>query len=165
MDYNGSNFLREDTGLSLLEVLVSLLISGIIAGFVLSQAINQYRLANSILAESEMNYALLRAGQVLALAVQEGEKIVWKNDTLIITYGLNRKQVSDSYYLADKDFDGNYDLYREHLAVPNPVATGLTAFSCKQINQGLWEISLKAGCKEKETGWERIVKQKCLQRE
>ncbi len=150
----------KDLGLTLLEVLLSLVITGIIASIVLTFYISQYRLVNQVMTKTELNYSLLRAGQVLTSAVKIGEKVEWTGKVLRISYYQGEKAFLDTYYLADKDLDGISDLYREHLAVPNPVASGVTFFNCIELNKGFWEISLRAGEGVDEVYWERKVKQK-----
>ncbi|NLO98396.1 MAG: prepilin-type N-terminal cleavage/methylation domain-containing protein [Peptococcaceae bacterium] len=150
-----------DRGLTLLEILLSLLILGVIAGIILHTFIGQYRLVRHVSLRSEINYSLLRAGVVLTSAVNLGQKVVWQNNALIVTYWKGRYKYTDSYYLADKNFDGKIDLYCEHLGVPNPVVTGLTGFYCQEVGPGLWKISLEADCGMQKARWERIIRQKC----
>ncbi|HHV63646.1 MAG TPA: prepilin-type cleavage/methylation domain-containing protein [Peptococcaceae bacterium] len=150
----------KDFGLTLLEVLLSLVLTGVIAGIVLLFFINHYQLANELKLKSEREYALLRAGQVLASAVQGAERITWNNGVLTVSYRQEEQMIEDKYYLADKDWNGILDLYREHLTVPNPVASGLNAFNCFELQKGLWRISLQAGEGKEAVYWERIIKQK-----
>jgi hypothetical protein len=150
----------KDLGLTLLEVLLSLIITGIVMSVVLNFYISHYRLVKHVMSKTELNYSLLRAGQVLTSAVKIGEKVEWTGKVLKITYKQGEKEFCDSYYLADKNFDEISDLYREHLAVPNPVVTGVTFFNCIELDQGFWEISLRAGEGVDEVYWKRKVKQK-----
>lgn len=153
----------KDLGLTLMEVLLSLVITGIMVSVILTLYIKQYRLASQFMLKTELNYALLRAGQVLTSAVKAGEKVEWSGQVLRISYHQGDKRFVDTFYLADKDSNGIVDLYRVHQAVPNPVASGLTEFSCNEIQKGLWGINLRAGEGEKEISWERKVRQKiCL---
>lgn len=147
-------------GLTLLEVLLSLVITGVIAAVVLTFSSAHYRLASQVKAKSELDYALFRAGQVLTAAVSSGEKVKWTGKVLSVTSRQEGKIVVDTYYLADKDLDGIPDLYRERLGVPNPIASRLTAFTCTELKRGLWKISLRAGEKGTGVDWERIVRQR-----
>ncbi|MGI6449527.1 MAG: prepilin-type N-terminal cleavage/methylation domain-containing protein [Desulfitobacteriia bacterium] len=159
--WKGKRLQDRERGLTLLEVLLSLVLTGVIAGVVLMFYISHYRLAVQVRTESELEYSLVRAGQVLASAVRSGNRINWSKGILTISYRqVDEKVIEDQYYLADKDLNGIQDLYREHLNVPNPIASGLSAFTCTEIQKGLWKISLKAREGEKEICWERIVKQK-----
>jgi len=152
--------IKRAEGLTLLEVLLSLVIAGIVVGMVLTLYMQNYRLAEDLMIKTEIDYALLRAGQVLTSAVQAGEKVEWTGDVLKVTDVQDDKTVVDLYYLADKDADGIVDLYREHLSVPNPVISGLLEFSCREINEKLWEIRIRAGQRGRESSWERTVRQK-----
>lgn len=144
----------------MLEVLLSIVITGVLVGTVLTLYIQNYRLAEDLMIKTEIDYALLRAGQVLTSAVQAGEEVEWTGNTLKVTDIRDDMTVVDLYYLADKDGDGIVDLYREHLSVPNPVISGLLEFSCREISEKLWEIRIRAGQRGKESCWERTVRQK-----
>ncbi|NLL52237.1 MAG: type II secretion system protein [Peptococcaceae bacterium] len=156
-----SNIFSVDKGLTLLEIILSLVILGIIAGIVLQFFVSQYRLVQNVAASSEINYSLLRAGEVLTSAVNVSERVVWQNNTLIVTYKTVQNKYTDYYYLADKDFDGKLDLYREHLGVPNPIASALINFDCREVSPGLWAIKLEACYGKQNAEWERYVRQKC----
>jgi prepilin-type N-terminal cleavage/methylation domain-containing protein len=151
---------KNDAGMTLLEVLVSLVIIGIIIEMVLPFWLEQIHLAEAVAVKTEQDFMFLRAGQVLTSAVREGEVVTWTNDRLCVTHHDKQQIVVDSYYLADKDLDGIQDLYRERLGVPNPVASGLKKFTCAQIEGNLWLITLKAGQGAKEVSWERKIRQR-----
>lgn len=157
------NTRKSEIGITLLEVMLSLVITGIIVSIVLTIYISQYRLNLDVAEGSERDYSLLRAGQVIGTAIMTSEKVVWTGKELYVTYHQEGKVIKDSYYLADKDHDGINDLYREHLAVPNPVVSGLTVFNCLEVNKGLWLISISAVNHENKSTWERKVRQRiCL---
>ncbi|NLI91855.1 MAG: type II secretion system protein [Peptococcaceae bacterium] len=151
---------KKDCGMTLLEVLLSLVITGIIVSIILPLYTNQYRLSKEIACKAETDFTLLRAGQVLTSAVQEGIHVEWKGEKLFVTFQQSGKTIVDSFYLADKDRDGILDLYREHLGVPNPVVSGLKGFNCSVISDKLWRISLLAVQEGKEVSWERKVRQR-----
>ncbi|RJE48367.1 MULTISPECIES: prepilin-type N-terminal cleavage/methylation domain-containing protein [unclassified Dehalobacter] len=149
---------QNDKGFTLLEVLVSLVITGIVAAMVLQLYISQYRMAKELMADADLSFAAVRAGQVVTAAVSTAESVVWTGKVLRISYLENGKAVTDSYYLADKDFNGVPDLYREHLGVPNPVASKICEFQCTGVMDGLWQISLTAAQAEKTVYWQRTVR-------
>ncbi len=146
--------------MTLLEVLLSLVLTGIIMGMVLTQFISHYRLFKSLMTQAELDYSLLRGGQVLTAAVRTGQEVEWKDEILRVTRIQDEKPVVDLYYLADKDHNGVLDLYREHLSVPNPVVSGLTDLRCMKIEEGLWEICLEARLGDIKTNWKRSVRQR-----
>lgn len=156
--YRKSNH-EKDRGITLLEVLISLVITGVIVSVVLTFYISQYRLNGEVMVGAEWNYSLVRSGQVLASAIRSGEVVEWTDKGLQITYHSEGRVIKDIYYLADKDFDGTVDLYREHLAVPNPIASGLKAFSVTEIKKGLWLINLEATDGKNKASWVRKVRQ------
>lgn len=144
--------------MTLLEVLLSLVIIGILIPMILSLYNNQYRLLRNISDKADLEYSVLRAGQVLTTAVKEGEEIQWQNNILQITHRQDTKIITDLYYIADKDGDLVYDLYRQRLNTPNPVVSGITELNCLEIEEGLWLINVKASKGESEVNWERIVR-------
>jgi len=150
---------KNDFGVTLIEVLISLVIIGVIASVVLSFYLGQYRLNQNIISETELDYSLVRAGQVLAAAIRSAEGIRWDGKNLEITYCYNGEKITDIFYLADKDKNGIQDLYREHLTVPNPVASGLTVFKVKELKKGFWQISLEAEDSKKKRKGTRKVRQ------
>ncbi|RNC29287.1 MAG: hypothetical protein AWM53_00640 [Candidatus Dichloromethanomonas elyunquensis] len=146
--------------MTLLEILLSLVITGIIVPIILALYINQSRVIKDIAYKEEMDFTLLRAGQVLTSAVQDGEKVEWTGQKLMVSHQQDGRMIVDIFYLADKDLDGILDLYRERLNVPNPVASGLKEFTCVEIGEGLWKINLRANQQGKEVSWERKVRQR-----
>lgn len=152
--------IKRDEGLTLLEVLLSIVMAGLVVCMVLNLYIQNYRLAEDLQVKTELDYALLRAGQVLTAAVEAGEKVEWTGSVLQVTDIQDNDTIVDLYYLADKDADGIVDLYREHLSVPNPVVSGLAELNCIEIDEKLWEITIRAERRGRECVWERTVRQK-----
>jgi len=148
-----------ETGLTLLEVLVSLAITAVITVLVLDQATAHFRLTKNVQEDSEACFALLRAGEVLASAVKNSEKVDWNGYALTVVYVLEQKRFTDLYYVSDKDFDGCKDLYREHLGVPNPVVSGITGLHCAESGENLWQIRIEAAQGQKVKVWDRKVRQ------
>lgn len=146
-----------------MEVLVALSMTAAIAGLVLTVYSSHYRLAKNVLLATELNYSLLRSGQVVASAVRTADTVQWDGKILKVSSTVSGKAEVDSYYLADKNHDGQIDLYRERQAVPTPIATGLTGFTCAVAGTGLWKINLTAGENTQTISWERVVKQKLCQ--
>ncbi|AFV01451.1 hypothetical protein UNSWDHB_2139 [Dehalobacter sp. UNSWDHB] len=149
---------QNDKGFTLLEVLVSLVITGIIAAMVFQLYISQYRMAKGLMADADLSFAAVRAGQVLTAAVSTAESVAWAGKVLRINCLEDGKIITDSYYLADKDFNGVLDLYREHLGVPIPVVSRICEFHCTGVREGLWQISLTAAQAERAVYWQRTVR-------
>ncbi|KUO58793.1 MAG: hypothetical protein APF84_10290 [Gracilibacter sp. BRH_c7a] len=151
---------RIDKGITLLEVLLSLIIIGLIVDLVLNLYLDQYRLLSEVKQKAELRFVVFRAGQVLTSAVTKAEKVTWVNgDTLLVEYQ-GEYQLTDSYYLDDKDRDGNMDLYRHHLGVSNPVVTGVTEINVLEVRKGLWEIHLQASHGSLKCDWYKKVRQR-----
>lgn len=145
--------------MTLLEVLVSLLIAGILAAIVLRMYISQYGSAKNVLLQSDITFSLVRAGEVLTAAVTSADNVEWTGSELLITNNQNGVTITDSYYIADKDLNGITDLYREHLNVPSPIASRLTKLNCRNIQDELWEIIIIAEEGQTTLCWERTMRQ------
>ncbi len=152
-----------DQGLTLLEVLLSLMITGVIVVMVFSIYLPQYRLLNETTSKAEAQFVLLKAGQVLASALSTADTITWTGSTLRVTARHAGKVNNDSYYLADKDHNGKLDLYRERLGVPTPIVTGLKEFHAVQNHNGLWTITVTADSNIKTHKLEKKVRQRLWQ--
>ncbi len=152
---------QRDKGITLLEVLLSLIITVIIVNMVLSLYLDQYRLISEVRQKAELRYAVFKAGQVLTSAITKAEELSWINgDTLVTKYLQGEYLITDYYYLDDKDADGNLDLYRKHFGVSNPIATGLTEISVLEERKGLWEIRLIASKGSQRSEWVKKVRQR-----
>lgn len=152
---------QRNKGITLLEVLLSLVITGIIVNMVLSLYLDQYRLISEVRQKAELRYTVFKAGQVLTSAITKAEKVSWINgDTLVTKYLQGDYLITDSYYLDDKDADGNSDLYRKHFGVSNPIVTGLTEISVLEERRGLWEIRLIASKGSQRSEWVKKVRQR-----
>lgn len=152
---------KTDKGITLLEVLLSLIITGIIVNLVLNLYLDQYRLLTEVRQKAELRFAVFKAGQVLTSAITKAQKVTWINgDTLLTEYLQGENLITDSFYLDDKDGDGNHDLYRKHLGVTNPIVTGVNEMSLLEVREGLWEIQLKASQGSQESIWIKKVRQR-----
>ena len=155
---------KRDRGITLLEVLLSLVITGIIVNMVLSLYLDQYRLITEVRQKAELRFAVFKADQVLTSAITKAEKVSWVNgDTLLTRYLQGEYLITDYYYLDDKDGDGKQDLYRRHLGVSNPIVTGLTEMNLLEVMEGLWQIDLKASFGSQESESIKKVRQRICQ--
>lgn len=154
---------QKDIGLTLLEVLISLIITSIIVGTALLFFTSHYRLIQGIRIDCDLGYSLLRSGQVLSSVISSANEVTWTGKNLGVSYEYEGQLITDTYYLADKDYNGILDLYREHMNVPNPIAAGLTGFTCTELSKGVWQVKLRAADKGKEVCWERIIRQRTVQ--
>jgi len=134
-----------DQGLTLLEVLLSLIMASVIVAMVLNLYLPQYRLLKETMIKAEVQFSLLRAGQVLTAAISTAHTVNWNANTLEITSVREGTATKDYFYLADKDHNGIVDLYREHLGVPNPIVSGLQEIKAVQNEKGLWTVTVIAG--------------------
>ncbi len=155
---------NRDRGITLLEVLLSLVITGIIVNMVLSLYLDQYRLLTEVRQKAELRFAVFKANQVLTSAITKSEEISWINGhTLLTRYLQGEYLITDYYYLDDKDGDGTQDLYRRHLGISNPIVTGLTEMSVQEVVKALWQIDLKASFGSQECESTKKVRQRICQ--
>lgn len=150
-----------EKGITLLEVLIALVIVGIIVSLILRLFVDQLRFSSEFRTRMELQYSITRAVQVLTDEIKKAREIEWsESGKLKLTLCSENGFYDDFFYIADKDFDGRPDLYREHFSVPNPVATGIKELSCREVKNGLWEITLRAGGKNQEITWNTLIRQR-----
>ncbi|ADY56226.1 hypothetical protein Sgly_1930 [Syntrophobotulus glycolicus DSM 8271] len=140
---------QSDKGLTLIEVITSLLIISILASLALGIYIGKYKAFFELKNGLEKKYALFRGAQVIKESIRTAEKIEWSERGVLKIYQADQNPsipidqvIPDKFYIDDKDHDGRTDLYKEHLGVSNPVATGLGRIACKEVGLELWEVRL-----------------------
>lgn len=137
----------KNRGFTLLEILLALVIIGIMTGMLLHFYIQEYRASLDLEKKAELQFALLRANQVLELAVRTAGAINFSADEGLAVTPVsvhNPGAGCDFFFVADKDGDGKNDLYRKHLGITNPVVTGITSIDCREIKPGLWQLTIEA---------------------
>lgn len=150
INFTGEKRVKRSDGFTLIEVVASLLIISVMASLGLSIYMGKYRSFFETKKELEQGYALYRGLQAISEAIRSAENIEWLEIGVLIIYQMdedtpagNAGQVMpDKFYIDDKDHDGKTDLYKEHLGVPSPIATGLGQIRCKEESPGLWEVKL-----------------------
>ena len=154
-------------GMTLLEVLAALVIFVMLVGVGARLLPDTWQSIKSLNDRLELQYALLTGGQTVAKAVRGAQEVEWaRKGVLKILPGSNSpgkivpESERDSFYIDDKDKNGVSDLYREHLKVANPVATGIVSIECRERAPGLWEIKLMGRKGKVELEWETLINQK-----
>lgn len=151
---------KSTAGMTLLEVLFALLISGIFLSTALYFLVGQWRAAKDLKDRLEVQYALVSAGKTVSDAIRTAQGIRWVEPGILKVSPPETVFTPDRYYLDDKDFDGIIDLYCEHLNVPNPVASRITAWECKEVEPGLWQVRLQASQGSQQVEWEGLIRQR-----
>lgn len=149
-----------DWGFTLVEVLVSLTVIGIILAFSLRLFADQWRITQEVKDRMEAHFAVLNAGRTVLDDIRGAKTVVWDNKgTLnILPWGKGASQ--EIYYIADKDSDGIKDLYLEHKGVPNPVASRMISWNCTKGEAGLWTVTLQAQVGRQTVNWEGVSRQR-----
>jgi len=160
-NYNNVGGTRDNSGFTLWEVLLALVLAGIMLSLALRLMTEQWRISRELKAQLEVQYAVLVAGQEVSKAIRSADTVEWAAPAVlrVLPWPDSETPTVDSYYVADKDRDGVSDLYREHLKVPNPMASYITVFNCTEVEPGLWQVSIKARIGTQEATWEGKVRQ------
>jgi prepilin-type N-terminal cleavage/methylation domain-containing protein len=156
------NKLPENRGFTLLEVLAALLISCSILALGLDLLSAQWRGSRDIRNRQEIQYALASAGETLCTAVRSAQTVeCLAPGVLAVTpWPESGYLQADLYYIADKDHDGVTDLYCEHLNVPNPVVSRITALICTEVETDLWQITLQAEMNHQQAVWQTLIRRR-----
>jgi prepilin-type N-terminal cleavage/methylation domain-containing protein len=155
---------RED-GFTLLEVLSALLITGIFLLSALSLFEEQWKGARILKGQLEAHYAVMSAGKTISDEIRRAKKVEWVNETcelevLPMPDEANPIPTQDSYFIADLDRDGTKDFYWRHLGVSQPIASYLTSWESREVEPGLWDVSLKAIANGQKAMWRLVIRQR-----
>lgn len=152
-----------DSGFTLTEVILALLITGILLAVSLRFFSEQWRSGQALRERMEAHYAVMNAGRTVLDAIREAESVQWApTGTLTVSPG-GQVSYSDQYYIADKDYDGVKDLYRFHKGAHNPVVSGIIDWTCSKGDSGLWTITLKGKIGSQTVEWQGFIRQRATQ--
>lgn len=148
----------DQSAFTLMEVLFALIISGIFLSLALRLLTTQWRSAIETKRQMELQYCVMVGGRTVVDAIRSAKRVEM-NDGVLKVEAWDAKGViyKDSYYIADKDYDGIKDLYCEHENVPNPVVSRINNFSCEEAEPGLWYVRLQAVWGKQKATWETAV--------
>lgn len=151
-----------DEGLTLLEVLVALVISGIFLVTSLNLLTEQWRGSKELKQHLEIQYAVTTAGDKVVDAIRSAQKVEWSppGTLKVLPWPDSGNLTEDYYYIADKDYDGVKDLYCVHLNEPNPIASRITFWECQEVEPGLWKVYLEASISGQKVRWSTLVRQR-----
>jgi len=154
-----------ERGLTLMEVLFALLISGIFLVLALRLLTEQWRGASLLKNHLEAHYFAMTAGRTVSDVIRMAQAVEWTPETGVL-YVLplpddsNLTPSQDSYFVSDLDHDGTRDLYWRHLGTSQPVASYITGWECVEVEQGLWEIFLRTRVEDQTVIWKSMVRQR-----
>lgn len=154
-----------ESGLTLMEVLFALLITGIFLTMALRFLTDQWRGARSLKNHLEAHYSVMTAGRTVSDVIRRAETVEWVPDpgvlkVLPLPEDANLTPSLDTYFVSDLDHDGTSDLYWRHLGASQPLASYVTGWECVEVEPGLWEIILQASVKEQTVIWRSMIRQR-----
>lgn len=154
---------RDAQGFTLLETLAALLISGIFLAMSLRLLNEQWRSQVEQKRHLEVEYSVMNSGRCVSDAIRAAKEVQFSRDGVLQVVSwdaLHGSLETDKYYIADKDQDGVQDLYREHLGEPNPVASRISGFACREVAARVWKIELTARWGEDKALWSTLIFQR-----
>lgn len=162
---SNSGELPNERGLTLLEVLFALLISGIFLIAAMRCLTDQWRGAYSLKNHLEGHYAALTVGKTISDVIRMAKTVEWVEGigvlkVLPLPDDTNLAPTLDSYFIDDLDQDGVKDLYWKHAGVSQPLASYLTSWECMEVEPGLWDIRLEVSLDGQVIMWHGVVRRR-----
>lgn len=156
---------ESERGLTLLEVLLALLISGIFLVTSMRLLTDQWRGARTLKNHLEAHYAVMTAGKTISDVVRMAKTVEWVNDSGVLKVlpmpeDGNLIPTLDTYSIGDLDLDGTKDLYWKHLGISEPLASFITRWECAEVEPGLWEVFLQANVNGQIVTWRSVTRQR-----
>ena len=156
---------HSEQGLTLMEVLFALLISGIFLMIAMHLLTDRWRGSRALKNHLEAHYAVMTAGKTVSDAIRMAKTADWTTDSKVLKVlplpdYANPQPTLDSYFIDDLDCDGKKDLYWKHSGVPQPVASYITGWKCVEVEPGLWEIFLQANVDGQIVTWQSAIRQR-----
>jgi len=110
---------QSERGLTLLEVLLALLISGIFLVISLRLLTDQWRGARALKNQLEAHYSVMTAGKTASDAIRMAKTVEWVKDSGVLRVlpmpdPTNLVPTLDTYFMDDLDQNGTKDLYWRH---------------------------------------------------
>lgn len=161
-----------ERGLTLLEVLLALAISGIFLVTAMRFLTDQWRGARTLKNHSEAHYAVMTAGKTVSDAIRMAQTVEWVKDPGVLKVSpmsddANPLPSLDSYFVDDKDLDGTKDFYWKHLVIlqpvasfTQPVASYISRWECTEVEPGLWDVFLEASVDGQIVTWRSVIRQR-----
>lgn len=154
-----------ERGLTLMEVLFALLISGIFLMTAMRFLTDQWRGARSLKNHLEAHYAVMTAGKTVSDVIRMAKTVEWVKDTAVLKVlpmpdEANLAPTLDYYFIDDLDHDRIKDLYWKHLGISQPVASYITKWKCVEVEPGLWDVLLEASVDAQIATWRGVVRRR-----
>jgi len=136
---------KADCGLTLLEVILALAITGVFLTVTMRLLVEQRSDSAQLKDLLDAQYALTTSQRIVTEAIRSAQVVEWKDDGLEVRewYSTNISR----YFVDDRNRDGIYDLYIWYdISQPggvNPLVSGVVAWKCTDHGNGLWEIYLE----------------------
>lgn len=152
-------------GLTLLEVLFALVISGILLMTSMRLMTDQWRGARALKNYLEAHYSVMTAGNAVSDAIRKAKTVEWVSDAGVLRVlpmpeYADPVPTLDAYFIADLDGDGTKDLYWRHLGVSQPLASNISQWKCREVEPRLWEVSLQSSVVGQVVSWLTVIRQR-----
>lgn len=149
-------------GLTLMEVLFALVISGILLMTSMRLMTDQWRGARALKNHLEVHYSVMTAGNTVSDAIRMAKTVEWVKDSGVLRVlpmpdDANPVPTLDSYFMDDLDRDGTKDLYWRHLGVSQPLASYTSKWECTEVEPGLWDVFLEASVDGQSATWRGAI--------
>lgn len=157
-------FLTE-SGLTLLEVILALLISSVLLITSMRLVSDQWQGARALKNHLEAHYFVMTAGETVCAAIRKAETVEWVKDSgelrvLPMPEDADPLPTLDSYFIDDLDRDRTKDLYWKHLGVALPMASYITKWECTEVEPGLWQVFVQSSVGEQVVSWKSVIRQR-----
>ena len=154
-----------ECGLTLLEVIFSLVISGILLITSMRFLTDQWQGARTLKNHLEAHYFVMTAGETVSAAIRRAETVVWVKDSeelrvLPMPEDANPVPTLDSYFIDDLDRDRTKDLYWKHSGIAQPLASYISKWECMEVEPGLWKVFLQSSVDDQVVSWRSVIRQR-----
>ncbi|HEX3014936.1 MAG TPA: prepilin-type N-terminal cleavage/methylation domain-containing protein [Desulfobacteria bacterium] len=142
-------------GFTLVEVLAAMTIMLIVVGSAVQMLGWQTRLMTQTRRQVDTLQSVRAAGTLIEREIRAAKSVSAPNPgTLQIVQ--NDDEIV-YFYVADKDYNGVKDVYRETKNVPAPIASFIDNVNFSQVSAGEWEVTIFANENGVENTWQMIV--------
>lgn len=154
-----------ESGLTLLEVIFALVISGILLMTSMRLLTDQWQGARALKNHLEAHYFVMTAGETVSAAIRRAETVEWVKDSgelrvMPMPEDADPVPTLDSYFIDDLDRDRTKDLYWKHSGVAQPLASYISKWECTEVKPGLWKVFLQSSVDDQVVSWRSVIRQR-----
>jgi prepilin-type N-terminal cleavage/methylation domain-containing protein len=154
---------ESNSGFTLIEVMLALLITGILLSVSLRFFVEQWRTSQALKDRIEAHYAVISAGRMVLDAIREAESVQWDSSGILTIFPGEQATELKKYYVAEKTNDGGYNFYQIQNGAHLPVVKGIVSWNCSREDSGLWTITLTGKIGNQIVKWQGSIHQRTTQ--